>query len=214
MKSDESTIPLPEPGMLRVGPPPYWHGLPGVVPITMTFLAAVALVVLVGVVLFGWHALRVLAISVAVALLVESTFDLLTRRSRSWSESHALLTGVLFACTLPPTVRWHVPVLGSVLAVLLGHALLGGVGNYLWHPAALARIVVQVFFHQDLTPARWPVLAPGRLIWGNLTGARPLPPLRTWGLPLVPDGVQALAVVRPVDHLRSPLATETGATPR
>jgi len=213
MTFDDSMVPLPEPGTLRVGPPPYRHGLPGVVPITMTFLAATSLVVLAGVVLFGWHALRVLAISVAAALLVESTFDLLTRRSRSWSESHALLVGVLFACTLPPTVRWHVPVLGAVLAVLLGHALLGGVGNCLWHPAAMARVVVQIFLHNDLTPARWPVLAPGRLIWGNLTDARLLPPLRNWGSFPVPDGVQALAAVRPVDHLRSPLPAEAGATP-
>jgi len=211
--SDDTPVSLPEPGTLRVGAPPYWHGWPGIAPITLTFLVATSIVLAAGLVLFGWNGLRVLAISVASALLAGATFNLLAQRTRSWSESHALLVGALFACTLPPTVSWYVPVTGAVLAVLIGQVLPGGVGNYLWHPAALGRVVVQMLFHDEVTPERWPVLAPGRLIWGSLSGARPLPPLWRWASQPAPGGVQAWSAARPVDHLRAPLETEAGTAP-
>ena len=124
----------------------------GVTPLMGTLLVAGVVVSAAGIVLFGWHALRVLAISVACSLLIESVFAALTQRSGSWSLGHALLIGVLLACTLPPTASWQVVVTGSTIAVLVGQIVPGGVGNYLWHPVALGRVAVRMFFHEQLTP--------------------------------------------------------------
>ncbi len=198
--------PLPEPGTLSIGPAPHWRGIPGIAPLTATMILAALVPPAAGLVLFGVYALRVLVISLASALLAESIFNLLSRRSRSWSESYALLTGVLLACTLPPDVSWHVPLTGALIAVLIGQLLSGGVGNFLWHPVAMARVLLQLLFPGQLTPDRWLVLAPGHLLWGNPGKSAILPMPAAWSSP-PPGGVEAWQTTRVVDVLSHPLAS-------
>jgi len=211
--ADETSIPLPEPGLLRVGGAPYWRGMAGVMPITLTFATATAVVLVSSLALFGWQAVRVLTISIAVALLVESVFNALVGRSRSWSEGQALLIGLLFACTLPPMVHWRVVVIGSAVAVLVGQSLAGGVGNYLWHPVVLGRVLTQILFHEELMPKHWPILASGRFFWGDLSRSMPLPTLWSASTRIVPDSVEAWRVVRPADQLREVIPGVTGNGP-
>lgn len=210
---DQSMPAISSPAGLRLGEAPYVHGLPGIGVINATFLAAVCVVLCSSIVLFGWHALRVLVISVGVALLVESSFHVLTHRARTWSEGHALFIGALLACTLPPTVPWQVPAVGAAASVLAAHALLGGLGSYFWHPVALGRVLVQFLYHNELEPSRWQVLAPGHLVWGSLSRSTPLTPPSTWASHPVPTGVEAYEVIRPVDLLRGPLPTTPEGSP-
>jgi len=204
--SDIRPILLLENGTLRSGSPPYWVHMPGIVPIAVLFLLTGILTFTSGATLFGWHTLRILAISVAVALLVESSFYVLTRRTRFWSESHAILIGVLFTCTLPPTVHWYVPVAGAALAVIMGLIVPGGVGNYIWHPVAIGRIAVQILFYNELTPSRSMVLAKGHLLWGNISKFRELPDLADWATYSAHLGIEAWSVVPPIESLRLPIS--------
>ena len=203
---------LPQPGTLRVGPPPYWPGLPGIVPIAITFTIAAGIVATSGLVLFGWYSIRVMALSVAATLLVESTFNAIKGRPSSWSESHALLVGVLFACTLPPTASWRVVLTGALVAILFGEALSGGLGNYVWHPVAVGRVAVQMLFYDELTPERWPVLGPGKLLWGNLDQAVPMPAQGTWNSHDLPQAADAW-LVRPLEDLLRVAFTGDGTSP-
>ncbi len=211
--SERPNIPLPEPGSLRWTDPPHWRSAVGVHRLTMVQLAAAVAVSLAGVVLFGWHALRVLAISAAVALLIESLFHTLGQRSRRWSEGQALLIGLLTACTLPPTASWHIVVTASGVAVLIGLIVPGGVGNYLWHPVALGRVAVQLLFGDQLAAGGWAVLAPGRLLTGDLRLARPLPPLAHWATAPLPPGAEAWRVVPPIETLTSSTPLGSGGSP-
>jgi Na+-translocating ferredoxin:NAD+ oxidoreductase subunit D len=184
---------LPQPGTPGAGPPGF---LPG----TLVFGVAAAAVTVSGSVLFGWYSIRVIAISVAVALLAEFALNAIRRRSAAGSNGRALLVGMLFACTLPPTVSWQVVLTGSLLAILVGQTMSGGTGNYIWHPVAIGRVAVQILFFNEMTPDRLPVLGPGRLLWGNLEHAQRLPPLATWASCPLPPGVEAW-LVQPVDSL-------------
>ncbi|HOW70569.1 MAG TPA: RnfABCDGE type electron transport complex subunit D [Phycisphaerae bacterium] len=204
---------LPPPGTLRLVDPPHWRGVTGPAPMTLTLMLAVAILCAAGLALFGWHTIRVLAIAVAVALLVEAAFNALTWRGRSWSESYTLLVGMLVACTLPPTVGWEVVVTTSALAVLAGQMIQGGIGNYVWHPVALGRVIAQLLFETQLSPARWPVLASERLGSGNLYLARDLSPLAQWSSQPLPPGIEAWSVNRPVDQLRSVLPVDATGSP-
>jgi electron transport complex protein RnfD len=203
--TDDARSMLPEPGSLRVGPPPHWKGLTGLLPMEVSFAVAAVAIVLSGLVLFGWHSIRVVAISAGVALLVESAFNTIKGRSPSWSESHALLIGLLFGCTLPATASWRVVLTGAFIAVIVGEALSGGIGNYLWHPVALGRVTVQILFYNELTASKLPVLAPGHLLWGSLEEARELPALASWGSLAPPPGIEAWLVAPPGELLRQAL---------
>ena len=96
-------------------------------------------------------------------------------------------------------------VLGSAICVVVGQVLAGGVGNYMWHPVALGRILTQILFHREVTPEGWPILGLGRSFWDNLWPLQPLPPLWRAAASGLPDGLGAWSVVRPVDHLRNVL---------
>jgi len=180
---------------------------------TLTLMLAVAILCVAGLTLFGWHTIRVLAISIAVVLLVEAAFNALTWRGRSWSESYTLLIGMLVACTLPPTVSWEVVVTASAVAVLAGQIVQGGIGNYVWHPVAFGRVVAQLLFDERFSLDRWPVLASERLGSGNLYLAKELPPLAQWDGQPLPPGVEAWMVERPADHLRSVLPIDATGSP-
>jgi electron transport complex protein RnfD len=106
-------------------------------------------------ILFGLGALRVLLISLTTAVVVEVLLAWMLRRSRHWSRSYAMLTGAFFACTLPPNLPTHLVITGTLLAVLLEQMLLGGIGNQLWHPVALSRVIMQLLFHDHFVMARW-----------------------------------------------------------
>lgn len=210
MRSNSTS--LPEPGSLRYRSPPHWHGLPGVRDITWLFLAAALMALIGGTILFGWSGARVLGASVTATLLVEAGFNTAARRPGRWVSGQGLLIGALMACTLPPQVAWEIPALGGAMAVAISR-LLGGLGNQLWHPVVIGRLGVQILFHDELTPATWPVLASGRLLVGTVDRARPLPPACDWGTHTAPNGVDAWSVVRTVDALPSPLPAEDGADP-
>jgi electron transport complex protein RnfD len=83
---------------------------------------------------------------------------------------------------------------GAFIAVLVGQALAGGIGNYLWHPVAMGRVAVQLLFAHELTSPQLPVLAPGSLLWGSLDRATPLPDLASWSTQVPPAGGQAWLV--------------------
>ncbi|HSW46993.1 MAG TPA: RnfABCDGE type electron transport complex subunit D [Phycisphaerae bacterium] len=210
---EEPHILLPEPGALRWSEAPHWRAGAGVNRVTTVSLCAAGLVGMAGVVLFGWYAIRVLAISVAVALLIESLFHTLSQRSRRWSEGQALLIGLLTACTLPATAPWTQVATASGVAVLIGLILPGGVGNYLWHPVALGRVTVLLLFGQPNTETDWRVLAPTRLLTGDLGLARALPPLTTWSDAPLPSGIEAWQVVPAIDTLTASVPMVHGASP-
>lgn len=209
--SPDHPIPLPEPGLLRAMPAPHWHGLPGAAVINMTFIAAVAVVLAGSTLLFGWATLRIAGLSVITALMMEAIFHALLYRARSWSQGHAVLLGLLTACTMPPTVSWKVPVLATALTVFIGHIVLGGLGNHPWHAVAIGRVLIQWFMPEAFALKAWPVLARGQLLWGSLQPERSqelLPPA-SWSTAIVPSGVEAWLRPRTADLLSRPI--EAGA---
>jgi len=124
-----------------------------------------------GLVVFGAGAMWIPASAILTAVIAQWAFNCLTLRQESIRDGHTVMIGLLLALTLPPTIRWYVPVVGAVLAVVIGKGVLGGFGNYLWHPALIGRIGVQILFRDALTPDRWCVLARGHLLGGHLNRA-------------------------------------------
>jgi Na+-translocating ferredoxin:NAD+ oxidoreductase RnfD subunit len=154
-----------------------------------------------GAVLFGWRALAVTAISVATCVLSERLYFRLTRTPALLGRTHAYLTGLLLALTLPPFVPWYVPLVGAVFATILGKAVFGGVGHFLWQPALVGRLAVAVLFAGTLNPASWPLLSANHLLVGDIRRAAVVENYRQWRGSAAPAGYDAMLPSRPVDVL-------------
>jgi electron transport complex protein RnfD len=168
---------------------------------TVTLLAA-CVPILAGMVLFGWRAGIVAVLSVGTCVVVERISFRVARTPALLGRSHAYLTGVLLAATLPAFVPWYVPVIAGVFAIMLGKAIFGGVGHFLWQPALVGRLAVAVMFPALLNPALWPVLARQELLRGDIRKAKAPEVYRQWDQTPAPPGADAFALARPVDAIR------------
>ena len=152
---------------------------------------------LAGVVFFGWRVLVVAGISVAACAAIERLYYRVTRTPALLGRSHAYLTGVLLALTLPAFVPWYVPLIAAAFAIIVGKAIFGGVGHFLWQPALVGRLAVAVMFPAAMNPATWNVLARERLVVGDVTAARSVERLRCWARQPAPQGADAFRVRPP-----------------
>jgi electron transport complex protein RnfD len=126
-----------------------------------------------GIVFFGIAAAKVIAVSILTAIGADWIVAQSRGRPVIGGFSHAVLTGLLLALTLPATIAWYVPFVGAAVSIVIGKALFGGLGHYLWQPALLGRVVVQIVFLNSLTLGpqnpSWPVLGPKHLVTGSLS---------------------------------------------
>jgi len=120
----------------------------------------------VGAAVLGLRALPVTLISMAAAAAAELVYSLLLKKRNTVIDCSALVTGMLFAMTLPVCVPYWIAAVGSVFAVLAAKLMWGGLGQNIFNPALLARALVMLVFPAQLT--RYPALADA------VSGATPL----------------------------------------
>jgi electron transport complex protein RnfD len=128
------------------------------------------------VVLFGVRALLLMVVSVVSAVLAEALYEKAVGRDVTVSDYSAAITGLLLAMTLPPGVPLHIPVVGSVFAIVVVKQLFGGLGNNFVNPALAGRAFVMAAYPMHMTQD-W--LQP--LTGDAVSGATPLPLLRGTG---------------------------------
>ena len=101
---------------------------------------------LVGVIHYGLHALLVVLVSVATAVLCEFLFDKLCHKPDTWKDGSAAVTGLLLALCLSPRVPLFLPVLGSMFAILICKCCFGGLGKNFINPALAGRCFLLISF--------------------------------------------------------------------
>ena len=156
---------------------PFLRAPEGAKTVFLTTVLAVCGPLLGGVVMFGWRASMTAALAIASCVITERLYYRVTRIPALLGRSHSVLTGVLLALTLPAFVPWFVPVVAGAFAIIVGKAVFGGVGHFVWQPALVGRLAVAVLFPALLTVAdarfegRQPVLAQNRLLVGDIREA-------------------------------------------
>ncbi len=105
----------------------------------------------VGTYVLGLRALAVTAISMAAAIVGELGYNLLTKKRSTLADCSALVTGMLFALTLPASTPYWVVVLGSMFAIVVTKMMCGGLGQNVFNPALSARAFVMLLFPMALT---------------------------------------------------------------
>jgi electron transport complex protein RnfD len=95
---------------------------------------------------FGYRALLLIAVSVASCMLTEYAFQRFRGRPVKIHDGSAIITGMLFALTLPPGFPVFGAVMGSVFAIGVGKQLFGGLGYNIFNPALLGRAFMQAAY--------------------------------------------------------------------
>ncbi|MEF1291798.1 RnfABCDGE type electron transport complex subunit D, partial [Vibrio sp. M260118] len=107
---------------------------------------------LFGVYQFGLHGLHLVGVCAATAIVVEALcLKVMARNALAAFDGSALLTALLLAMSLPPNTPLWVGVVGSAFAIIVGKQIYGGLGQNLFNPAMLARVMLLVCFPVEMT---------------------------------------------------------------
>ncbi len=106
---------------------------------------------IVGVLVNGLHALLIILTSVVFAVGTEFLFDKVAHRPDTWKDCSAVVTGLLLALSLSPSVPLYIPALGSIFAILVAKCCFGGLGKNFINPALAGRCFLLLSFGRTMT---------------------------------------------------------------
>lgn len=99
-----------------------------------------------GVFNFGFYALYVILVCVATCVVFEVLWNLGTRNRMTIRDMSAVVTGLILALNLPPTIPLWIAALGSAFAIIVVKLLFGGLGQNFMNPAACAKCFLLICF--------------------------------------------------------------------
>jgi len=99
---------------------------------------------LIGIYFFGIRALAVILVTVASCLVSEYLVRLILKRENTISDFSAVVTGLLLALNLPPTIPLWIAAVGGAVAIIIVKQLFGGIGQNFMNPALGARVILLV----------------------------------------------------------------------
>ncbi len=134
--------------------------------------------VIAGAVIFGARALVIMLISVLSAVLSEHIWCLCMKKKTTITDGSAAVTGLLLALTLPVSVPFYIPALGSIFAIIIAKELFGGLGHNFMNPALVGRAFLLASFSQAMTSWNKPFYYKGVDV---VTSATPLNILKSGG---------------------------------
>lgn len=98
------------------------------------------------VIIFGFNALIVTAVTVAACVFFEWAYCKLMGREIPIADFSAVVTGLLLAFNMPATLPWWMAIVGAFIAIVIIKQLFGGLGYNFANPAIVARISLAVGF--------------------------------------------------------------------
>jgi electron transport complex protein RnfD len=120
---------------------------------------------------FRWRALLLYACCITAGLGTEALFLWIRKKPMNslWDGS-VIITGLLLAMILPPSLPLDAAIIGTVVAVGLGKHVFGGLGHNIFNPALVGRAFLQTAFPVAMTTWTPPII----LSVDTLTFATPL----------------------------------------
>lgn len=113
---------------------------------------------------FGLHALVLILVTIASCVASEWIYEKIVHKKSTINDLSAVVTGLLLALNLPPTLPWWQAVLGGVFAIVIVKMLFGGLGQNFMNPALGARCFLLISFTGPMT----------KFIYDGVSGPTPL----------------------------------------
>ncbi len=117
------------PFSLTVSVPPHRHCGVTVRSRMLIILLAMVPAAAMAVTQYGIAGFRVMALSMATAVLTEIVCDKFMGRESQISDLHAMFVGLAFAFLLPASAPWWLVTIGSASSIILGKMMFGGLGG-------------------------------------------------------------------------------------
>ena len=103
------------------------------------------------VLIFGFQALLLTAVTVAACVVFEYAYCKLVGRDVTISDLSAVVTGLLLAFNLPAGLPVWMSLVGAFIAIVIVKQLFGGLGYNVANPAIVARIALAMGFASRMT---------------------------------------------------------------
>jgi electron transport complex protein RnfD len=116
-----------------------------------TVVIVLAFPAIFSVAMFGLPALLVLLLTVGAAIGAEAGWQAARGERVTVRDGSAALTGLLLALNLPATSPWWMCLVGGVVAMIVGKAVFGGLGQNPFNPALTARVFLLIAFPVPMT---------------------------------------------------------------
>lgn len=114
------------------------------------------------------NAWLLVVVTTATAVLAEFLYEKIMKKPVTIKDFSAVVTGLLLALNLPPTLPLWMGALGSVFAIIVVKQLFGGLGQNFMNPALGARCFLLISFTGRMT----------YFVYDGVTGATPLAELK------------------------------------
>jgi electron transport complex protein RnfD len=129
---------------LIVSSPPHWHKGESVAKIHFQFIIALLPALIFAIYTYGFHAARVVALSVVTAMISDIVIRKLFKRPITVSDGSAILIGLLFAFLLPPNAPFWLVIAGSFICILIGKEIFGGLGCNPLNPVLVGWAITRI----------------------------------------------------------------------
>lgn len=124
---------------LTVSYAPHIHGANNIKNIMRDVIIALIPASLGAIYFFGLNALLSIVTSVAFCVLFEFLWNKATKKENSTGDLSAMVTGLLLALSLPPSVPLWMIMIGDTFAIIVVKCFYGGIGQNFVNPALAAR---------------------------------------------------------------------------
>ncbi len=95
---------------------------------------------------FRIHALILICTCVISSVATEWLCNLIRKKPNSLGDFSAVVTGIILALSLPPSLPVWAAVIGSVFSIAIGKMVFGGLGANIFNPAMVGRTFLTVSF--------------------------------------------------------------------
>ncbi|HBG95627.1 MAG TPA: electron transport complex subunit RsxD [Chromatiaceae bacterium] len=154
---------------------------------------------------FGWGVLINMALATVVGVSAEALIMVVRRRPvlPAIGDYSAVVTALLFALTVPPTLPWWMTVLGMLFAIIIVKQLYGGIGYNPFNPAMAGYVFLLISYPVAVTswlPPNVPELLQAR----DLTSLSFMDSARLIFTGALPQGLtwDAISAATPLDEMR------------
>lgn len=127
--------------------------------VMLDVIIALCPALIASVVIYGFRALLLTAVSVCACVLLEFVWEKLMKLPVTVGDLSAVVTGMLLAFNVPVGMPIWELLVGDIAAIILVKMLFGGLGCNFMNPALVGRIVIMFSFTTDMTTYAVPRIA-------------------------------------------------------